>query len=221
MDWSAVPRVPIEMVPSGPAMLALAGRHADRIAIAVGAAPEVVGDYLRRARAAVEVAGRSAGSIEFGAYVPIVVNDDPAVARREVRRIASAFANFAAMRGQARAGSDERVPEPLRSGSTSVGALYDHTGDPYRGDVGTGALGAMSDDFITWFTAAGRPEDAIDRLRHLGAIGLDFVHLLSGHHAMPPEIRERNLELLATRVLPAVRNVGASTTSSIGEFTNG
>ena len=188
--------VPIEIAPSGPAMLALAGRHADRISLAVGAAPDYVGDYVRRARAAVEVAGRDPDSVTYGAYIPLVANDDTAIARYEVRRIASAFVHFSAMKGQRRDRTDERMPDSLRLAGNLVGSRYSYQDDPYKNQVDDGPLSVMSDEFIDWFTIAGPQNHVVDRLRALSAVGIDYVHILSGHHALPPEVRDKNIELL-------------------------
>lgn len=54
----------------------------------------------------------------------------------------------------------------------------------------------MSDEFIDWFTVAGPQNHVVDRLRALSAVGIDYVHILSGHHALPPGVRDRNIELL-------------------------
>jgi alkanesulfonate monooxygenase SsuD/methylene tetrahydromethanopterin reductase-like flavin-dependent oxidoreductase (luciferase family) len=195
--------VPIEIVPSGPVMLAVAGRQADRIAVAVGAAPEVVRDFIQRARSAVEVAGRDTATVDFGAYVPVVVHEDRVVARREVRRIASAFANFLHLDIPLRPESE--AVALLRENVARVRRTYCHDGDPYRGSPLLGAAGAMSDEFVDWFTAAGAPESVATRLLDLHEAGAQYVHLLSGHHALPQDIRENNLTLLATEVLPALR----------------
>ncbi len=209
-DPSVLPPPPIEIAPSGPAMLALAGRQADRIALAVGADPEHVGNHVMLARRAVEAAGRDPDGVAYGAYVPLLVLDDGDVARREVRRIASAFAHFAKRPG----GTDADAPAPLSAAASAVARELSYDSDPYRGDATTGALGAMSDEFIDWFTVAGAPDHVIARLRALAGVGVSYVHVLSGHHALDADLRERNLGLLGSVVRPAVQGEPPATTGS-------
>ena len=88
LDVEVVPHVPLEVAVSGPKVLGIAARHADRISLAVGGDPVFVSMWLARAQAAVVAAGRDPSSVRYGAYVPVFVNDDLTIARQCVRFIA-------------------------------------------------------------------------------------------------------------------------------------
>src|SRR5262245_26150755 len=79
LEWlpqAGVTKVPVEVAATGPRVIEVAARHADRICLAVGADPDYVGEKLAFARRAVEAAGRDPGSARYGAFVNCVINDD-------------------------------------------------------------------------------------------------------------------------------------------------
>ncbi|MBW2692154.1 MAG: LLM class flavin-dependent oxidoreductase [Deltaproteobacteria bacterium] len=78
-------RVPIEVAATGPKVIDIAARHADRICFGVGADTERLEDCIDRARRTAEAAGRDPDSLRFGAFVNCVVNADRAVAREAIR----------------------------------------------------------------------------------------------------------------------------------------
>jgi 5,10-methylenetetrahydromethanopterin reductase len=84
-----MPPVPLELVPSGPRVTRIAARFADRISFAVGADPEYVASFIADAKTHAEAAGRDPSTIQFGAWVNVVLNDDDTVARDAVRGTAA------------------------------------------------------------------------------------------------------------------------------------
>jgi len=85
------PKVPVCVAASGPRVIEVAARHADRIDLAVGAEPG-------RLRAAIERARRGGGEGEpsLGAFLNVAVHRDQAVARDLIRGSAGILATFAA-----------------------------------------------------------------------------------------------------------------------------
>jgi len=74
LDDCEVPRVPIAVAATGPKVIDIAARRADRICFAVGADTGRLGACIARARNAAEAAGRDPDSLRFGAFVSCVVH---------------------------------------------------------------------------------------------------------------------------------------------------
>ena len=155
------PKVPVDVAATGPKVLAVAARHADRVLVAVGAEPERVAWAMETARAAAPDR-----DLAFGAFVNAVAHPDPDVARRLASGAMSTFARFSIMHGDISgpAGEDERAV------MESVRRAYDmqlHT----RGS--SPQARALTPDFIDRFGAVGRPEVVAARLSTLADLGID------------------------------------------------
>lgn len=201
LPWASsldLPRVALDVAVSGPRMCELAGRHADRITIGVGADPDLVSDWLGRARGAVEAAGRDPDTVEYGAYTPCVLADDVESAVSGVRHIAATFARFSAMRGQR---SSRSIPPLLAKTAEAVDRVIED-----RGELGDEAADIVPREFVEWFAIAGGPELAVERFRALADLGLDHVQLVSGLHELPTDVGDRHLALVGTEVIPAIRD---------------
>lgn len=196
-----LPRVPLDVAVSGPRMCDLAGRHADRITLAVGADPVVVGDWLRRSRDSVERAGRDPDSVEYGAYTPCVLADDVETAVVGARHITAIFARFSAMRGQR---SPRSMPPILERTAEAVDRVIGHAPD-----LALDVSDVVTPEFVHWFAIAGGPAHAVERFQALADLGLDHVQLVSGLHELPVEVADRHLELVGTAVIPAVREAAS------------
>jgi 5,10-methylenetetrahydromethanopterin reductase len=192
------PKVPVEVTATGPRVIAAGARQADRIALAVGADPDHVRAALETARAAAREAGRDPASLRIGAYVNCVVNADRTVAREAMRGTAATFARFSAFAGS----KLEQLPPPLARAASFLRSNYDmrqHT-------MATAEHArALEDDFIDWFGIAGPPEVAVQRLKALAAVGLDFVHAVPGSPGAAREVAITSIQLLGNEVLPALR----------------
>src|SRR3954471_670295 len=71
------PKVPVDVAATGPKVIGVAGRHADRVTFAVGADPERVAWAIDTFRAARAAAGLPADDgVELGAYVNVVCHPD-------------------------------------------------------------------------------------------------------------------------------------------------
>jgi 5,10-methylenetetrahydromethanopterin reductase len=193
-----VAKVPVEVTATGPKVIATGARHADRIALAVGADPEHLRWALDTAQAAAQAAGREPNSLRYGAYVNCVINPDRAVARAAMRGTAATFARFSAFTGS----NLSRLPPQLQQAAAFLRTHYDmreHTMATAQHARG------LEDDFIDWFGIAGPPDMAVPRLQALAALGLDFVHAVPGSGGVAREVALTSIQLLATEVLPALR----------------
>jgi 5,10-methylenetetrahydromethanopterin reductase len=193
-----VAKVPVEVTATGPRVIAAGARHADRIALAVGADPHHLRWALDTARAAAQAAGRDPTSLRYGAYVNCVVHPDRAVARDAMRGTAATFAHFSAFAGS----NLTRLPPQLQQAASFLRTHYD-----MREHTMATAQHArtLEDEFIEWFGIAGPPEVAVPRLQALASLGLDFVHAVPASGGVAREVALTSIQLLATEVLPALR----------------
>jgi 5,10-methylenetetrahydromethanopterin reductase len=194
----ALPKVPVEVAATGPMVIQLAGRLADRAVFTLGAVPERLEwgiDLARRARAE---AGLAPAMLAVGAYVNLVCHRDRAVARSLVRGGLTTFARFSVMHGQVAGPVDEATRELLER----LRDRYDmraHT----RADSAQAAL--MDDDFVDRFAIAGPPDYCLDRLAELRKLGIDKV-IVSGPTAGTDRGAAREaMALLDEAVIPAWR----------------
>lgn len=200
MEWTALAAdygpVPIELVPSGPRMTALAARLADRISFAVGADPEYISTFLEHARAEIAAAGRDPDSVKFGAWVNVVLNDDRATALDAVRGTTGIWARFSLMRPDR-----DALPGPLQR---ALGMLerYD------MNSFGTGSAtdqASMPDEFVDWFAVAGNADHVRRRLDAIADLGLDYCYVVPGELGFADAVGEESIRRVATEIAPLLR----------------
>jgi 5,10-methylenetetrahydromethanopterin reductase len=143
-------KVPVEIAATGPMVIRLAGRQADRVMLTLGAVPERIRWGIDLAREACAAQGRNPTSLAVGAYVNLVCHRDRAVARSLVRGGLTTFARFSVMHGDVAGPADDAARAVL-------GRLHDgydmraHT----RADSAQATL--MDDDFVDRYAIAGPP----------------------------------------------------------------
>jgi len=188
-----LPKVPVEVAATGPKVIAMAGRLADRVMFTLGAVPERIQWGMKVARESRRAAGLDPEAQRYGAYVNLVCHEDMAVARALVRGGLTTFARFSVMHGNVSgpASVDDRaVFQQLHDG-------YDmkaHT----RADSNQAML--LTDEFIDRFAIAGPPEHVIERLQALQSLGLDKI-VISGPTAGVDYSEARTAMTLADEVV--------------------
>ncbi len=195
------PSVPLDLVGTGPRVLGIAARHADRVTTAVGANPERVAWALGVVRAAREAAGVTR-PLSLGAWVPVAVTDDREAGRRMLSGVATSMARFTAMYG--------KVVAPVSDEDREV---YERIHDAYElhGHFREGSPQSkvVPGEFIDRFTIIGPPKDCIERLRALIDLGIErFVIAGPAQGALAssaPELSERAVRLFEEEVMPALR----------------
>jgi 5,10-methylenetetrahydromethanopterin reductase len=200
MDWVAMagPKVPVDVAATGPKVLAIAARLADRVTFAVGADPERVAWARDTVRAERRAAGLDEDGISFGAYVNVVAHPDPAVALELASGGLASFARFSVMHGTPTGPVDASTSDVL----TNVHAAYDMTHHTRSGGAQTGAL---TPAFAQRFAVLGPAPDCAARLLGLAALGLDHLVIIG------PSIGADRTESIAAHrcfadeVLPALR----------------
>lgn len=200
LEWlpdARVPKVPVEVAATGRRVIAAAARRVERICFAVGADPDHLAGAVAHARASAAAAGRDPASIRYGAFVNCIVHDDAAAARDALRGSVATFARFSALRGS----DPERLPPPLRDAVLYIREHYDMRDHTRTGVAHTAGI---PDAFVDWFAIAGPAGVAVERLRRLATLGLDFVHVIPGSTGMPREMAAASVTQLARDVLPAL-----------------
>jgi len=191
-------KVPVEVAVSGPRMIALAALHAERLMFALGADEERIKWGIEVAKAARQDAGLEPDGVSFGAYVNCVCHPDIAVARDLVRGGLTTFARFSVMHGSVSGPASDQTREAL----TSMRAVYDmraHVrGDSPQADV-------LAPSFIDEFAVVGAPDQCVQRLSQLAALGLDKLFFAANFTLAQTEDGVASIALVANEVLPALK----------------
>jgi 5,10-methylenetetrahydromethanopterin reductase len=193
LHWlrSGLKAVPVEVVATGPKVLALAGATADRVLLAVGADPE-------RVAWAAGVA-RDAGARRIGAFVNVVVHTDADVARELGGGGLATFARFSAMDGTVRSPIDGESERMLRE----LHGRYDmnqHT------RAGSPQAMTLTSAFSARFGILGPAGYCVGRLLELAALGIDrFIVVGPSMDADRAQARIA-YDAFVAEVLPAIRD---------------
>ena len=189
---------PIEVAATGPKVIGVAARHADRITFALGARPERIAEARELALREAASAGRDPGTLRLGAYVNCVINPSRAIARDAARGTISVLAHFSGFRGMDLDG----LPEQMRAAAAHLREHYDMRNH----GVAAGAHSqALDDEFLDWFGIVGPVEEARARFAELADLDLDFLRVIPGSRDTPPDVAAESLRLLATEIAPALR----------------
>ena len=210
---SGQPKVPVDVAATGPRMLALGGRLAERVTVNVGALPDRIAWAVGVARAARREASPTAGPLGLGAYLVVTAHPDARVARQLARGPLAAYAHFSGMPGAPAPNldaSDRAVVEAVAADYIHTGHSTAHPGE----SAGTGAppprhLRHLDDAFVDRFGVVGTPAHCVARLSELAALGLDRVLLVEGRDAAEPRQQRQAHHCLAEEVLPALRALAA------------
>ncbi|MEM7251831.1 MAG: LLM class flavin-dependent oxidoreductase [Pseudomonadota bacterium] len=191
-------KVPVEVAATGPKVIQIAARLADRVMFALGARPDRIQWGMNIARQARAEAGLDPDAVLFGSYVPCSCHPDIGTARDMVRGGLTVAARFAIMHGKTHGplSDDNRaVMEKLRNAYD----MHNHT----RGDSAQAAV--LTPRFIDEYAVVGKPDRVVDRLRELKELGLDKVVLNGSWRNADPSVGTVCKQLLEDEVLPAVR----------------
>ena len=166
------PKVPVDVAATGPRVIGMAARHADRVSLMVGADPARIAWAMEVARSARQEAGLT-GDIPFSAYIPLVVHDDPERAMRLGEGSLASMARFSVMHGK-RVGP---VSEKQKLTLDRIHGAYDMT----RHTEGHSSQSAvLSMEFAQEFGIFGSPSYCIERLEALVELGVDRFFVAGG-----------------------------------------
>jgi 5,10-methylenetetrahydromethanopterin reductase len=191
-------KVPVDVTATGPRVIAIGATLGDMVSFAVGADPDRLRWAIETAHAARAAAGLDPAALRLGAYVNVVVHDDPEAARRLGEAGISLFARFSAMHGAAVGPGrpeDQRVLESIHHAYDMTVHSRSHTPQAAR----------LTADFAGRFGIFGSPTHCLERLRGLVAMGIErFVIVGPSRDAEPAEIQRAEARF-ATEVMPALR----------------
>lgn len=191
------PKVPVDVAATGPKVIAAAARHADSITFAVGADPERIRWGMETALRARMAAGLEP-EMPFGAYVNVVVHDDPEVGRRLGEGGVSLFARFSAMHGNAvgpTSAEEKRVMEGIHD-------AYDMT---RHSRAGSPQAGVITPEFAREFGVFGDSRYCLERLRGLLALGLQRLVVVGSSAGADPKEAAQAEQRFTEEVLPGLR----------------
>ncbi|HEX4219835.1 MAG TPA: LLM class flavin-dependent oxidoreductase [Acidimicrobiales bacterium] len=156
------PSVPIWVVASGPRTIELAARLCDRVTLAVGANPE-------RVRWAVDMIRGINPDVAIGAYVTVVVDDDPDRALALSKGGIATFVRFSGMHGQVH-GSVSEDDRRIMMEVPRRYDMYQHARTGPQADV-------ITRQFAERFAIIGPAGFCTERLEELAALGIDRFHI--------------------------------------------
>ncbi len=169
--------MPVEVAATGPRVIGIAARHADRVMLAVGADPRRNAWGIETAREA----GRDPDTLSFGAYVNVVCTNDAAEGRELGRPSTGLFARFSAMYGEVAGPTEEEQAGVFRE-------LHNRYDMNLHGQEGGQQTTALTDDFMDGYAIIGVPGYCADRLTELGELGVTKFGIVG------PDFATRNAE---------------------------
>jgi 5,10-methylenetetrahydromethanopterin reductase len=163
----------LEATASGPKVIAMASRHADRISFALGADVSRLKWAIDVARTEVERIGRDPKTLRFGAYIPCFPHEDLELARELAGGQVASMSRFSAMH--------KRVSGPMtdrdRDNVARVAATYNMKS---HGSAASEQARALDPDFIDDFGLVGDPQRCHDKMLEIRDLGIDRLILWTG-----------------------------------------
>ena len=199
IHWIAnLPKVPLDVAASGPRVIELAARVADRITFALGADLERLRWGIELARAARTDAGLDPDTLGLGAYVNVAVHPDADVARRLVAGGLSTLARFNVLHG--------RTSGPLAESDRNVlGTLRDRYDMNHHTEPGSAQASALTTEFAHRHALIGSAAEVLGRFRELQGLGLGKFVVMGAPRAPGLEDEGRLAQAaFASDVLPAL-----------------
>jgi 5,10-methylenetetrahydromethanopterin reductase len=190
---AGLPKVPVDVAATGPKVIAIAARQAERVSFAVGASPDRISWGIDQYRQA-----RPDATVELGAYLPVLVNPDREEARRHISGGVASFARFSVMHGNVTGPADERSRVALE-------AVHDAYDMNHHFSHGSPQSEGLPPEVVDQFGIAGPPDYCVDRLQELAQLGLSKLILLGGGIGMDRDAAALSRKLLTEEVLPALR----------------
>jgi 5,10-methylenetetrahydromethanopterin reductase len=193
----AAPPVPIEVYATGPRVLRVAARWADRVCLAVGADPARLRWAIEIVKAARQDACLDEASLSIMSTVLVGVADDMGRARRSVANMVASSARFAVMGG----GVVGPATPAQRLVYEAVARAYDMTQHGLYGSQ----VDALTDDFIDSHAVVGPVDRCIERIIELTSLGIDSFMLVPPQGDASLDDILSGYRRLVEDVVPAVR----------------
>lgn len=192
-----LPKVPLDIAATGPRVIAMGARIAERVTFSVGADPV-------RLRWALDTARGAQGdrAVSYGAQLVVVCHSDPATAMETAMHMAPPLARFQVIEGRQVGPQDAEAARNL----DKVKSGYDMTRHGVHDAQDRMVGGNFTPEFVSRFAIVGSPDHVARRLLDLHALGLErFVVVGPGFY---PESWGAARDLFQREVLPALRAAG-------------
>lgn len=190
-------KVPLDVAASGPRVIDIASRIAERVTFSVGAAPERVEWAVRRSR---DARPDSMAPASLGAQLVVVCHPRPhsEEAQDAALRMTLPLARFQVLQRASAAGPTLDADQKSYDAVSRGYAMTKHSDFTSEKLVDA----AVDPEFVARFAVIGTPEQCTERLIALAGLGLErFVVFGPGFH----DDGERATSLFAAEVIPAVR----------------
>ena len=187
-------KVPMDVAATGPKMIAIGARIAERVSFALGADPQRVAWGVEQVRGAIAPAQDMPS---LGVYLNVCVHADIERAAELVRPGVGIFAHFTGMPGATR----DRVQE-------SDQAVFDRIGDydkAHHGSADAAHAQALPVEFIERFAVIGSAQSCIRQLQSLRDLGIERMFIIGPRHDHFGAEADAAQERFATQVIPALR----------------
>jgi 5,10-methylenetetrahydromethanopterin reductase len=188
-----LPKVPLDVAATGPKVIAMAARLAERVTFSVGADGERMAWALEIARAAAP-APRS-----YGAQVVVVCHPHEATAMDTAMHMAPPLARFQVIQGRTVGPADAGMVENMAAIKSGYDMRKHGVTDAKERLIG----GSLTPEFVKRFAVVGPPDHCTERLLALRAAGLERL-VVVGPGFYPREWGEA-ATLFARECIPALR----------------
>jgi len=213
LEWLAaqgLPKVPVDVAATGPAVIGVGARHADRLTFNVGADRQRLARNIELARQARADAGLPTDGLSFGAWLPVAPHPSVAAARELVKGVTAVYARFQAMPG---APQDLVRPED----ATSIRGVAENYDNSRHGRADADHVARLEADFIDRFAVTGPPDECVERLAGLVELGIDRLLIVGPNPLGSPDDYAESHRLLTEVVMPDLRRrAGPSVLPSSG-----
>ena len=207
------PKVPLDVAATGPRMLALGARSAERLTVNVGALADRVAWAVDIARQVRQATARPAAPLSLGAYLVVAAHPEVRVARQLARGSVAPYAHFSGMPGSPSTGLSDEDRAVIEAVTADYGVSGHSTRHPSesvrRGEQQALHVQHLDDGFLDRFGVVGTPAHCAAKLGELAALGLERVLLVEGRDAAAPEEERRAHRCLVEDVLPALRQAAS------------
>ena len=196
LNLDSASKVPVDLAATGPKVIAIGARHADRVSFSVGADPERVRwaqDQLKQSLPE----GKALPST--GLYLNVCVSDDIEQAAEMIRGGVGTFAHFTGMKGA----SKERVPVSDQAVYQNLGEAYDR---PKHGRADASHAQQLPLEFVQRFAVIGPPEHCQERLQTLIDTGIERLFIIGPRPDHFGAAAETAIARFATEVMPRLHS---------------
>ncbi len=201
LKWlpEGLPKVPLDVAATGPKVIAMSARLAERVTFSVGAQTDRMEWALDVARAERESAGLGADGVSYGAQLVVVCHPDADTAMEVAMHMAPPLARFQVIEGKQVGPQGEEASRNL----DVIKNGYDMNTHGRNGATDRIKGGGLTPEFVKEFAIVGSPDHVAERLLALRKLGLErFVVVGPGFY--PAEWGEAGT-LFEKEVIPALR----------------